>query len=98
MAPASLRPTATYWFVHPALAGRSSYRDSIVIAARPPEVWAVLIDVERWVREQSGLTSLKRPKRFVAVESIPTSAVGKILRRRLTQGEYDVLADSEAQQ
>lgn len=59
---------------------------------------SALIDVERWVREQSGLASLKRPKRFVAVESIPTSAVGKILRRRLTEGEYDVLADSEAPQ
>ena len=57
---------------------------------------SVLIEVERWVREQSDLPSLKRPKRFIAVKSIPTSAVGKVLRRRLIEGEYDVLADSEA--
>jgi len=53
-------------------------------------------DVERWVRDQAALSSLKRPKRFIAVDSIPTSAVGKILRRNLTHGEYDPLADSEA--
>lgn len=57
---------------------------------------STIADIERWVRDESGLSSLKRPKRFIAVESIPTSAVGKILRRRLAEGEYDVLADSEA--
>jgi 2-furoate---CoA ligase len=41
------------------------------------------------------LPSIKRPKRVVAIGEIPTSAVGKILRRRLVAGEFEALADSE---
>ncbi|MBB5158602.1 class I adenylate-forming enzyme family protein [Saccharopolyspora phatthalungensis] len=47
-----------------------------------------------FVREQSGLPSLKRPKRLVAVAQVPKSAVGKILRRELTQGHYEPLAET----
>ena len=39
---------------------------------------------------------MKRPKRYVAVTAIPTSAVGKILRRQLTTDGPEVLADSGA--
>lgn len=56
----------------------------------------LLARVEDWVRSQSGLPSMKRPKRYIAVRSIPTSAVGKILRRKLTTDGPDVLADSYA--
>ncbi|HSZ38997.1 MAG TPA: class I adenylate-forming enzyme family protein [Trebonia sp.] len=49
---------------------------------------------DEWVRTESGLPSMKRPKRYVAVRSIPTSAVGKILRRQLTTDGAEVLADS----
>jgi 2-furoate---CoA ligase len=52
--------------------------------------------IEDWVATSSGLPPLKRPKRYVAVTSIPTSAVGKILRRRLTAEGPTVLADSAA--
>jgi 2-furoate---CoA ligase len=41
----------------------------------------------------SHLPSLKRPKRVVAISAIPRSAVGKTLRRTLTAGEYQSLAD-----
>ncbi|WP_235781066.1 class I adenylate-forming enzyme family protein [Sinomonas notoginsengisoli] len=51
--------------------------------------------VQSWVRQESGLAPLKRPKRYVAVDAIPTSAVGKILRRRLVGGDYQMLADSD---
>lgn len=50
--------------------------------------------LDEWVRTESGLPSMKRPKRYVAVTSIPTSAVGKILRRKLTTDGPEVLADS----
>jgi 2-furoate---CoA ligase len=38
----------------------------------------------------SGLASFKRPRRYVFVETIPKSPVGKLLRRKLVAGEYDV--------
>ena len=49
-----------------------------------------------FAREQSGLPSLKRPKRLIAVEQVPKSAVGKVLRRELTEGNYTPLADLAA--
>ena len=36
----------------------------------------------------SGLANFKRPRRFIFVEEIPKSPVGKLLRRRLVAGEY----------
>jgi 2-furoate---CoA ligase len=57
---------------------------------------ALLARIEDWVRTQSGLPSVKHPKRYIAVTSIPTSAVGKILRRQLTTEGPTVLADSYA--
>ncbi len=36
----------------------------------------------------SGLANYKRPRRYVFVESIPKSPVGKLLRRMLVAGEY----------
>ncbi len=38
---------------------------------------------------QSGLANFKRPRRYVFVEAIPKSPVGKLLRRRLVAGEYE---------
>ncbi|MCW2944576.1 MAG: AMP-dependent synthetase and ligase [Actinoallomurus sp.] len=48
-----------------------------------------------FVRERSGLPSLKRPKRLIAVDAISKSAVGKILRREMVAGNYQTLADSD---
>jgi 2-furoate---CoA ligase len=36
----------------------------------------------------SGLANFKRPRRFVFIDDIPKSPVGKLLRRRLVAGEY----------
>jgi 2-furoate---CoA ligase len=36
----------------------------------------------------SGLANFKRPRRYVFVEEIPKSPVGKLLRRKLVAGEY----------
>ncbi|HEX3504301.1 MAG TPA: AMP-binding protein [Xanthobacteraceae bacterium] len=38
----------------------------------------------------SGLAGFKRPRRYVFVEEIPKSPVGKLLRRKLVAGEYTV--------
>jgi 2-furoate---CoA ligase len=37
----------------------------------------------------SGLANYKRPRRYVFVEAIPKSPVGKLLRRMLVAGEYE---------
>ena len=58
-----------------------------------PEV--TIAKVDRYARNESGLPSMKQPKRYVVIDQIPKSAVGKILRRRLTAGEFQALADSE---
>lgn len=50
--------------------------------------------IEAFAREKSGLPSLKRPKRYIVVDQIPKSAVGKILRRKLHEGEISAIADS----
>ena len=52
-----------------------------------------LAEVDGFARDGSGLPSLKRPKRLVAVDRIPTSAVGKILRRELVDGHFTALAE-----
>ena len=40
----------------------------------------------------SGLAAFKRPRRFVFVDAIPKSPVGKLLRRMLVAGDYQVEA------
>ncbi|HEY0441307.1 MAG TPA: AMP-binding protein [Xanthobacteraceae bacterium] len=37
----------------------------------------------------SGLANFKRPRRYLFVEAIPKSPVGKLLRRQLVAGEYE---------
>jgi 2-furoate---CoA ligase len=45
-------------------------------------------DLEQFCRT-SGLANFKRPRRFVFVDTIPKSPVGKLLRRLLVAGEYE---------
>jgi 2-furoate---CoA ligase len=44
--------------------------------------------------QHSDLLNFKRPREYVFVREIPKSPVGKILRRKLVAGEYDVLPPS----
>ena len=46
----------------------------------------------------SGLASFKRPRRYVFVEEIPRSPVGKLLRRRLVSGEYTPESSAPAEE
>ena len=39
--------------------------------------------------QTSGLANFKRPRRFIFVDAIPKSPVGKLLRRLLVAGEYE---------
>src|SRR5439155_6746755 len=46
----------------------------------------------------SGLANFKRPRRYVFVEAIPKSTVGKLLRRLLVAGEYQPVKDAPRSQ
>ena len=39
---------------------------------------------------KAGLANFKRPRRYVFVDEIPKSPVGKLLRRKLVVGEYEI--------
>ena len=41
----------------------------------------------------SGLARFKRPRAYAFVDAIPRSASGKLLRRHLRTGEYELLTD-----
>jgi 2-furoate---CoA ligase len=43
---------------------------------------------------RSDLVNFKRPRDYVFVREIPKSPVGKVLRRKLQAGEYEVLSPS----
>jgi 2-furoate---CoA ligase len=45
-------------------------------------------DLDQFCRT-SGLANFKRPRRYIFVETIPKSPVGKLLRRKLVAGEYE---------
>jgi len=79
--------------LHPAVA-------EVAVAGLPDERWgqivAAFIKRRSFVTEAaldahcraSGLANFKRPRRYVFVEEIPKSPVGKLLRRKLVAGEY----------
>jgi 2-furoate---CoA ligase len=46
----------------------------------------------------SGLANFKRPRRYVFVEAIPKSPVGKLLRRLLVAGDYEPEREGARQQ
>jgi 2-furoate---CoA ligase len=67
---------------------------AFVVPARDFDPERALHQLSAYAGSGSGLPSVKRPKRYVAVDRIPTSAVGKILRRELTEGRYEPLAEA----
>jgi 2-furoate---CoA ligase len=44
---------------------------------------------------RSDLVNFKRPRDYVFVREIPKSPVGKVLRRKLQAGEYEVLSPTQ---
>ncbi len=81
--------------LHPAVS-------EVAVVGLPDERWGKIVaafikrsaPVEQAELDQfcraSGLANFKRPRRYVFVEAIPKSPVGKLLRRQLVAGEYEV--------
>jgi 2-furoate---CoA ligase len=68
---------------------------AFTVAARDFSPERAVVHLAEYARDWSGLAAIKRPKRYIAVDRIPTSAVGKILRRELTEGRYQPLAEAQ---
>jgi 2-furoate---CoA ligase len=80
--------------LHPAVA-------EVAVVGLPDERWgrivAAFIRRRRDVADAeldshcrtSGLANFKRPRRYIFVNAIPKSPVGKLLRRKLVAGEYE---------
>ena len=89
--------------LHPAVS-------EVAVAGLPDERWGKIVaafvtaaspvseaELERHCRD-SGLANFKRPRRFVFVDAIPKSPVGKLLRRKLVSGEYAPAVDTPTQE
>ncbi|MEA2878109.1 MAG: 2-furoate---CoA ligase [Hyphomicrobiales bacterium] len=73
-----------------AVAGLSDARWGKIVAAFVKRRATVSeADLDQFCRT-SGLANFKRPRRYVFVAAIPKSPVGKLLRRKLVAGEYEV--------
>jgi 2-furoate---CoA ligase len=73
----------------------------VAVVGLPDERWGKVVtafikrraaveadDLDAYCRN-SGLANFKRPRRYIFVEDIPKSPVGKLLRRKLVAGEYE---------
>jgi 2-furoate---CoA ligase len=74
----------------------------VAVAGLPDERWGKIVaafvkrraavgpdELDAFCRS-SGLASFKRPRRYVFVAEIPKSPVGKLLRRKLVAGDYEI--------
>jgi 2-furoate---CoA ligase len=84
--------------LHPAVA-------EVAVAGLPDERWGKRIvafvkcvtpvddkELDDWCR-QSDLANFKRPREYVFIREVPKSPVGKILRRKLVAGEFEILTN-----
>jgi 2-furoate---CoA ligase len=73
----------------------------VAVVGLPDERWGKIVaafvkrktDVEADALDafccSSGLANFKRPRRYIFVEAIPKSPVGKLLRRKLVAGDFE---------
>jgi 2-furoate---CoA ligase len=74
----------------------------VAVVGLPDEKWGKVVtafvkrkgpvteqELEQFCRT-SGLANFKRPRRFVFVDALPRSPVGKLLRRLLVAGDYQI--------
>ena len=85
--------------LHPAVS-------EVAVAGVPDERWGKVVaafikrrapveadEFDRFCRT-SGLANFKRPRRYIFVTHIPKSPVGKLLRRKLVAGEFEIEAST----
>ena len=88
--------------LHPAVS-------EVAVVGLPDERWGKIVcafikrrgtvkdeDLDQFCRT-SGLANFKRPRRYIFVNEIPKSPVGKLLRRKLVAGEFEVEGKTRSQ-
>ncbi|WP_126424918.1 class I adenylate-forming enzyme family protein [Brevibacillus marinus] len=77
----------------------------VAVVGLPDERWGEIVtafvvpkdptleaaELDEFCKESKQLSNFKRPRKYVMVEAIPKSPVGKILRRKLRSGEFTEL-------
>lgn len=76
----------------------------VAVAGIPDERWGQIVvayvtpkdgtltaeELDRFCLASTSLANFKRPRRYVFVQAVPKSPIGKILRRKLHAGEYQL--------
>jgi 2-furoate---CoA ligase len=76
----------------------------VAVAGLPDERWGQIVaafvvpadasltaeELDQFALANSQLARFKRPRRYVLIKEVPKSTVGKILRRKLQAGEYEL--------
>jgi 2-furoate---CoA ligase len=65
---------------------------AFVVPALPPPTPA---ELDAFCLASTQLAHFKRPRRYIFVNALPKSPVGKLLRRKLVAGEYDLFHPSQ---
>lgn len=65
---------------------------AFVVPALPPPTPA---ELDAFCLASTQLAHFKRPRRYIFVNALPKSPVGKLLRRKLVAGEYDLFLPSQ---
>lgn len=75
-----------------AVAGEDDDRwGQIVIAFIVPKDGTVTVqELDEFCKNNPKLSNFKRPRKYVFIKQVPKSPVGKILRRKLREGEFEV--------
>lgn len=56
----------------------------------PKDVNVSIQELDQYCKNHPNLSNFKRPRKYTFVSEIPKSPVGKILRRKLREGEFEV--------
>ena len=75
-----------------AVIGEEDERWGQIVAAYvvPKDLSLTCQELDHYCKNNTTLSNFKRPRKYVFIKEIPKSPVGKILRRNLRNGEFEL--------